>query len=343
MFEKFSDRSRRAVVMAQDEAKEFRHNYIGTEHLLLGILREGGGVAAKVLESAGIRLTAARAEVARIIGQGDRTPEGTLPFTLRAKQVLQFTVRQSDLLGHDYVGTEHLLLGLADEGGGVAARVLAGLDAGLLRLREQVIQELHAMGLIASASCWQLLALPSVTGPLEEGFSLVPAGTGSVCFRAPGERSPGMAGPDILTILRESRSEAARVALEVDSYGFTWATFRQEPGRFDSLVNSLRAVNLRLIEAGYGASLLCSTVAFSDSDQRCLMIIYLNRRGTFYPFAPMAAQHRDNALELDVKDLVEARLPIEADLSRWFPVWDAPSLRGHGLRTLPDAAGQHPR
>jgi PspAB-like protein/ClpA/ClpB-like protein len=328
VFEKFNDRSRRAVVMAQDEARALRHDYIGTEHLLLGILREGGGVAAQVLEDAGVRLDTARAGVTRITGQGSRAPEGILPFTVRAKKAIRFTVRQADLLGHDYVGTEHLLLGLADEGDGVAARVLAGLDAGLLRLRERVIGQLHAMGLVASASCWQLLALPSVAGPLEADLSLVPAGTGSVCFRAPGERSPGMASPDILAILRESRTGAARIALEVDNYGFTWATFRQDTSHLDSLVNSLRSVNLRLTEAGHDASLLCSVVAFGEPGKRQLMIIYLNRRGTFYPFAPIAAQQRDNALELDFKDLAKTRLPIESDLGRWFPVWDAPVLRG---------------
>ncbi len=122
------------------------HNYLGTEHLLLGLLRETGGVAAKALESLGISLDAVRQQVEEIIGQGQQAPSGHIPFTKRAKKVLELSLRESMQLGHDYVGTEHLLLGLLREGDGVAAQVLVKLGADLNRVRQQVIQLLHGSG-----------------------------------------------------------------------------------------------------------------------------------------------------------------------------------------------------
>jgi hypothetical protein len=141
MFERFTDRARRVVVLAQEEARLLGHHYIGTEHLLLGLIREAQGVAAKALESLGFSLEAVRAQVEEIIGQGQSAPTGHIPFTPRAKKVLELSLRESRSLGHDYIGTEHILLGLIREREGVAAQVLK-LGADLPRVRQQVIQVL---------------------------------------------------------------------------------------------------------------------------------------------------------------------------------------------------------
>ena len=143
MFERFTDRARRVVVLAQEEAGMLNHNYIGTEHLLLGLIGEGEGVAAKALQSLGISLDAVRQQVEEIIGQGQQAPSGHIPFTPRAKKVLELADREARALGHNYVGTEHLLLGLIREGDGVAAQVLVNLGADLNRVRQQVIQLVH--------------------------------------------------------------------------------------------------------------------------------------------------------------------------------------------------------
>jgi ATP-dependent Clp protease ATP-binding subunit ClpA len=143
MFERFTDRARRVVVLAQEEARMLNHNYIGTEHLLLGLIHEGHGVAATTLESLGISLDAVRQQVEGIIGLGQRAPSGHIPFTPRAKTVLKLSRREAQQLGHDYIGTEHILLGLICEGEGVAAQVLVRLGADLNRVREQVIQLLQ--------------------------------------------------------------------------------------------------------------------------------------------------------------------------------------------------------
>ncbi len=143
MFERFTDRARRVVVLAQEEARMLNHNYIGTEHILLGLIHEGEGVAAKALESLGISLEAVRQQVEEIIGQGQQAPSGHIPFTPRAKKVLELSLREALQLGHNYIGTEHILLGLIREGDGVAAPVLVKLGADLNRVRQQVIQLLH--------------------------------------------------------------------------------------------------------------------------------------------------------------------------------------------------------
>ena len=140
MFERFTDRARRVVVLAQEEARMLNHNYIGTEHILLGLIHEGEGVAAKALESLGISLEGVRAQVEEIIGQGQQAPSGHIPFTPRAKKVLELSLREALQLGHNYIGTEHILLGLIREGEGVAAQVLVKLGADLNRVRQQVIQ-----------------------------------------------------------------------------------------------------------------------------------------------------------------------------------------------------------
>ena len=143
MFERFTDRSRRVIVLAQEEARTLDHNYIGTEHILLGLIRETDGHAARALESLGISLDAVRQQVEEIIGRGQEAPSGHVPFTPRAKKVLALSLRESLQLGHNYIGTEHILLGLIREGDGVAAQVLVRLGADLNRVRQQVIQLLH--------------------------------------------------------------------------------------------------------------------------------------------------------------------------------------------------------
>ncbi|MEV8148243.1 ATP-dependent Clp protease ATP-binding subunit [Arthrobacter sp. NPDC080073] len=139
MFERFTDRARRVVVLAQEEARMLNHNYIGTEHILLGLIQEGEGVAAKALESMNISLDGVREQVQEIIGQGRQAPSGHIPFTPRAKKVLELALREALQLGHNYIGTEHILLGLIREGEGVAAQVLVKLGADLGRVRQQVI------------------------------------------------------------------------------------------------------------------------------------------------------------------------------------------------------------
>jgi ATP-dependent Clp protease ATP-binding subunit ClpC len=140
MFERFTDRARRVVVLAQEEARMLNHNYIGTEHILLGLIHEGEGVAAKALDSLNINLDAVRQQVEEIIGQGQAAPTGHIPFTPRAKKVLELSLREALQLGHNYIGTEHILLGLIREGEGVAAQVLQKLGADLNRVRQTVIQ-----------------------------------------------------------------------------------------------------------------------------------------------------------------------------------------------------------
>ncbi|HCB37674.1 MAG TPA: NDP-hexose 4-ketoreductase [Acidimicrobiaceae bacterium] len=140
MFERFTDRARRVVVLAQEEARLLSHNYIGTEHILLGLIHEGEGVAARAMESLDISLEAVRSQVEEIIGQGAASPSGHIPFTPRAKKVLELSLREALQLGHNYIGTEHILLGLLREGEGVAAQVLVKLGADLSKVRQQVIQ-----------------------------------------------------------------------------------------------------------------------------------------------------------------------------------------------------------
>src|ERR1044071_4824403 len=143
MFERFTDRSRRVIVLAQEEAGMLDHGWIGTEHTLLGLIREGDGHAAKALDSLGISLDAVRQQVEAFIGRGQQAPSGPVPFTPRAKKVLELSLRESLQLGHGYIGTEHILLGLIREVDGVAAQLLVVLGADLDRVRQQVIQLLR--------------------------------------------------------------------------------------------------------------------------------------------------------------------------------------------------------
>jgi ATP-dependent Clp protease ATP-binding subunit ClpC len=143
MFERFTDRARRVVVEAQGEARTLNHDYVGTEHILLGLIREGNGTGTKALESLGISLDTVRQQVQEITGQGRHALSGHIPFTPQAKKVLELALAESKALGHHYIGTEHILLGLIREGDGVAAQVLVKLGGDLHRVRQQVIQLLH--------------------------------------------------------------------------------------------------------------------------------------------------------------------------------------------------------
>src|SRR5262244_3997378 len=146
MFERFTERARQVVVLAQDEARTLKHNYIGTEHILLGLLREEEGLAARVLESLDITVERVRAQVVRIVGSGEEVTSGQIPFTPRAKKVLELALREALSLGHNYIGTEHILLGLVRENEGVAARILLDFDADAEKIRNEIIRMLSGPG-----------------------------------------------------------------------------------------------------------------------------------------------------------------------------------------------------
>lgn len=170
-----------------------------------------------------------------------------------------------------------------------------------------------------------LFALPTAAITLQAAMSLVPTGTGSVCFRA----AEGRAFHDIEADVRELLSageDAAKVEVTNDSYGFTWLVCHQAGDGIEALVTDLHAVNSSLADGGFGPQLLCTLVGFRDDSGRRVGIVYLYKRGTFYPFAPQAGERRNNALELQVRASVGADLNIEPDFSRWFPVWGAPGL-----------------
>ena len=140
MFERFTERARQVVVIAQSEARALKHNYIGTEHLLLGLLREEEGIAARVLMSFDVTVEEVRAQVARIIGQGDEVVGGRIPFTPRSKKILELSLREALAVGHNYIGTEHILLGLMREGEGVAVRILLDFGASPAAVRDEVLR-----------------------------------------------------------------------------------------------------------------------------------------------------------------------------------------------------------
>lgn len=172
-----------------------------------------------------------------------------------------------------------------------------------------------------------LFSLPSAAITLEAATGLVPAGVGSVCFRA----AEGRAFQDIEKDVRDllamgAAADAPPVELSNDSYGFTWLVVRRTPSELDALVTDVHAVNSSLADTGFGPQLLCSLIGFTGPASSKLAIVYLYKRGTFYPFAPQGGERRDNALELQVRGAIEGDLKIESDLSRWFPVWGAPGL-----------------
>ncbi|GAA2211155.1 hypothetical protein GCM10009850_066140 [Nonomuraea monospora] len=165
-----------------------------------------------------------------------------------------------------------------------------------------------------------LFALPSAAVTLQAATGLAPTGLGSVAFRAAEGGAFATAESDAKALLGE------RVEESDDGYGYTWLLVRRTPESLGDLVTELHAVNSTLEGAGFGPSLLCSLVSFADPDGKRLAVVYLYKRGTFYPFAPLPGQKRDNPLELQARGALEGELPLEKDLSRWFPVWGAPGL-----------------
>jgi hypothetical protein len=178
MFERFTDRARRVVVLAQEEARLLNHNYIGTEHILLGLIHEGDGVAARALESLNISLDAVRSRVEEIIGRGEERPSSQIPFTPRAKKVLELSLREALQLSHNYIGTEHILLGLIREGEGVAAQVLVELGGDLERVRQEVKRVLSTAGPVPSEQ-------PARIG--QPPIAMVAGGPGAYQEQAPAE------------------------------------------------------------------------------------------------------------------------------------------------------------
>jgi hypothetical protein len=171
-----------------------------------------------------------------------------------------------------------------------------------------------------------LFALPSAAITLEAATGLVPTGTGSVCFRSAEGRAFRDIESDVRDLLNASAGgNAPPVELSTDSYGFTWLLVRRPADQLDALVTDVHAVNSSLADSGFGPQLLCSLVGFAGPPGR-LAIVYLYKRGTFYPFAPKGGETRDNALELQVRGAIGDDLKFESDLSRWFPVWGAPGL-----------------
>lgn len=165
-----------------------------------------------------------------------------------------------------------------------------------------------------------LFALPSAAVTLQAATGLVPTGLGSVAFRAAEGGAFATLERDVKALLGD------RVEESHDGYGYTWLLVRRSADALSDLVTELHAVNSSLEDAGFGPSLLCSLVSFAAPDGRRLAVVYLYKRGTFYPFAPAPGQRRDNALELQARGALEGELPLEQDLSRWFPVWGAPGL-----------------
>jgi hypothetical protein len=173
-----------------------------------------------------------------------------------------------------------------------------------------------------------LFSLPSAAVTLEAATGFTPTGTGSVCFRPAEGKAFADVEKDVRDLLDMSGAKTGTLPVEVtkDSYGFTWLVSSHMSTELEDLVTDLHAVNSSLVDNGFGPQLLCTIVAFRDEKQRRLALVYLYKRGTFYPFAPLAGERRDNALEMQVKGAIEGELKIEQDLSRWFPVWGAPGL-----------------
>ena len=173
-----------------------------------------------------------------------------------------------------------------------------------------------------------LFALPSAAVTLEAGAGFTPTGSGSVCFRPVEGRSFADVQKDVTDLLNMSAGDEGGLPVEVskDDYGFTWVVVSRMSSEIDTLVTDLHAVNSALVDNGFGPQLLCTLVAFRDREERRLALVYLFKRGSFYPFAPLSGEKRDNALELQVKGAIGPDLKWEQDLGRWFPVWGAPGL-----------------
>ena len=172
----------------------------------------------------------------------------------------------------------------------------------------------------------ELFALPDAALTLESALGLRPTGVGSVCYRAAEGAAFAQAQTDIQALL--DADEGPKVEKSLDGYGFTWLTCRHDPSDTAGLVTDLHAVNSTLESQGFGPSLLCSLVSFTDASGRQLALVYLYKRGTFYPFAPLrsGSRQRDNLLELQVRDLLTGEVPLEKDLTRWLAVWGAPGM-----------------
>jgi ATP-dependent Clp protease ATP-binding subunit ClpC len=220
MFERFTDRARRVIVLAQEEARLLDHDHIGTEHILLGLVHEGDGVAARALESLGIRLDAVRREVEAIIGQGDSPPSEHIPFTPEAKKVLELSLREAIQLGHNDIGTEHILLGLLREGEGVGCQVLVKLGATLPKVRARVLQLLpQSSG--ASTSGWVFRPSSELTAVLDEAHRVAEArGEAEVMpihlFLAAVEHPDGAAGRMLETVGVDPRGLRRQLTDESD-------------------------------------------------------------------------------------------------------------------------------
>ena len=173
-----------------------------------------------------------------------------------------------------------------------------------------------------------LFALPSAAITLEAGAGFTPTGSGSVCFRSVEGRSFSDVEKDVRDLLNMSSGKEGGLPVEVskDTYGFTWLVSSHLSTELEALVTDLHAVNSALVDNGFGPQLLCTLAAFRDAEERRLGLIYLYKRGSFYPFAPLSGERRDNALELQVKSVIGDDLKWEQDLARWFPVWGAPGL-----------------
>ena len=220
MFERFSDGARRVVVLSQEEARLLNHNYIGTEHILLGLVHEDEGVAATALESLNIRLDAVRRQVEEIIGQGGSPPSGHIPFTPRAKKVLELSLREALELGHNYIGTEHILLGLVREGEGVACEVLVKLGADLAKVRARVLQ-LVAESSGPGTGGWIFRPSSELTAVLDEAHRVAEArGEAEVMpihlFLAAVEHPDGAAGRMLQTVGVDPEDLRRRVLDESD-------------------------------------------------------------------------------------------------------------------------------
>ena len=174
-----------------------------------------------------------------------------------------------------------------------------------------------------------LFALPSAAITLEAATGFTPTGSGSVCFRAVEGRTFSDIQAEVRELLdMDAGKPGGGLPVEVtrDDYGFTWLVSSHLSNEMDALVTDLHAVNSALVDNGFGPQLLCTLVAFRDERERRLALVYLYKRGTFYPFAPTSAEHRDNALELQIKGALGDDLKVEQDLTKWFPVWGAPGL-----------------
>jgi ATP-dependent Clp protease ATP-binding subunit ClpC len=220
MFEKFSDRARRVVVLSQEEARLLNHNYIGTEHILLGLVHEDEGVAARALRSLNVRLDAVRGEVEEIIGQGGSPPSDHIPFTPRAKKVLELSLREAIQLGHNYIGTEHILLGLVREGEGVACEVLVKLGADLPKVRARVLQ-LVAESSGQGTGGWIFRPSSELTAVLDEAHRVAEArGEAEIMpihlFLAAVEHPDGAAGRMLRTVGVDPEDLRRRVLDESD-------------------------------------------------------------------------------------------------------------------------------